>query len=58
MFKMIIRIVKRMSDLNNKDTTSAWPKEQALCKGIKPPNNHTFLLSPNIAYVLETNTRA
>ena len=45
MCKMIIRIVKRMSHLNNKDTTSAWPKEQALCKGIKPPNNHFFIVT-------------
>ena len=55
MYKIIIRMVKRMSHLKSRDTTSAWPKEQALCKGIKPPIVHTLLIEPNMAYVLEIN---
>ena len=29
--------------LSRRETTSAWPKEQALCNGIKPPIMETFL---------------
>ena len=31
--------------LSRRETTSAWPKEQALCNGIKPPIIETFLIS-------------
>ena len=40
--------------LSKRETTSAWPKEQALCKGIKPPDE-TRLKDTNVKLQLHSS---
>ena len=35
---MTMVMAMMITHLSKRETTSAWPKEQALCKGIKPPD--------------------
>ena len=40
--------------LSKRETTSAWPKEQALCKGIKPPNETSLSINVTTTCKMET----
>ena len=35
---ILLPIAMMITHRSKRETTSAWPKEQALCKGIKPPD--------------------
>ena len=40
--------------LSKRETTSAWPKEQALCKGIKPPHETFSFFNVTTTCKMET----